>query len=71
VCQLTEVAAAPLPVSYASRPYPTGRYQLTARHPATGYVSLRATVADADGDAVVQAVLRAYAIGPEPQPEPR
>ncbi|GAA3448913.1 hypothetical protein GCM10018962_07460 [Dactylosporangium matsuzakiense] len=36
---------------------------VTARHPARGYASLRATVTDGDGNSVRRTVLRAYQIG--------
>ncbi|GAA4471294.1 S8 family peptidase [Phytohabitans houttuyneae] len=39
------------------------RWTATVHHPAGGHAALRASVTDADGNTVVQTVLRAYAIG--------
>ncbi|MEU5943624.1 hypothetical protein ABZ807_31725 [Micromonospora sp. NPDC047548] len=39
-----------------------GRWTATLAHPAAGYVSLRATAVDVDGNAVDQTVIRAYAL---------
>ncbi|MCW6008146.1 S8 family serine peptidase [Micromonospora sp. CPCC 205371] len=39
-----------------------GRWAVAVTHPASGYASLRARATDADGNAVVQTILRAYAL---------
>jgi hypothetical protein len=42
-------------------------WTVSVRHPAAGFASLRSRATDADGNSVDQAVLRGYAIGPEPR----
>ncbi|MEN3357109.1 MAG: hypothetical protein V7637_1091 [Mycobacteriales bacterium] len=42
-------------------------WTVSVTNPGSGFVSLRATAADADGNTVEQTVLRGYAISPEPR----